>query len=125
MVGCIQSGKGQVVLPRFELRYDGRLEASLQQLGMIQAFNYTSADFTRLTSTPEVCVSKVKHKTFLEVNEEGTEAAGATAIELVIIGSVVPPTPPFHMIVDRPFFCAIRDNTTGVFLFMGAVLDPK
>jgi len=64
-------------------------------------------------------ISKVIHKAFVEVNEEGTEAAAATALTMVM-GLM----PRFRMIVDRPFFCAIRDNETGVLLFMGFVLDP-
>jgi serine protease inhibitor len=64
-------------------------------------------------------LSSFIHKTFIEVNEEGTEAAAATAV--VMTRSV---EPSFHMVVDRPFFCIIRDNETGMLLFTGIVSDP-
>ena len=66
-------------------------------------------------------IEKVVHKTFVEVNEEGTEAAAATSVE-VGVKSVPPPPIPFS--VDRPFFFAIRDNETKTVLFMGVVVDP-
>ena len=66
----------------------------------------------------------MKHKTFAEVNEEGTEAAAVTSTEMRTT-SVMRPRQKFQMVVDRPFFCAIRDNTTGTVLFMGSITDPK
>ena len=69
-----------------------------------------------------VAISKVIHKTFLEVNEEGTEAAAATAVEMT---RSLSRDPPFSMIVDRPFFCAIRDDDTGSLLFMGSIMEPQ
>jgi serpin B len=66
-------------------------------------------------------VSYVRQKTFVEVNEEGTEAAAVT--DIGIRATSVPP-PPVEMIVDRPFFCAIVDDATGLILFMGAIIDP-
>jgi len=65
----------------------------------------------------------VKHKTFAEVNEEGTEAAAATSIEMRVT-SVMRPPKTFRMIIDHPFFFAIRDNKTGTILFMGSIVDP-
>jgi len=59
----------------------------------------------------------------VEVNEEGTEAAAVTSVQ-VGITSVQQPRPPFQMVVDRPFFFAIRDTRTGMVLFMGAVYEP-
>jgi serpin B len=57
------------------------------------------------------------------VNEEGTEAAAATSVEMSVT-SAMQPRKPFQMIIDRPFFCAIRDNKTGTLLFMGSIADP-
>ena len=70
-------------------------------------------------------IDQVIHKTFVDVNEAGTEAAAVTAITMVM-GSVLAtkPPPPFEMICDRPFFFAIRDDQTGVILFMGAIVEP-
>ena len=64
----------------------------------------------------------VRHKTFMEVNEEGTVAAAVTKVEMRMRGL---PPPSFRMVVDRPFFCAIRDNETGVIVFAGVVVEPE
>jgi serine protease inhibitor len=69
-------------------------------------------------------LSQVQHKTFVEVNEEGTEAAVATSVGIVTTSLRQKPEP-FRMIVDRPFFCAIRHNQTGSILFMGAIVEPQ
>jgi serine protease inhibitor len=66
----------------------------------------------------------VKHKTFVEVNESGTEAAAVTSIGIVATSAQIP-TQPFEMILDRPFFTAIRDNETGTILFMGQIQNPE
>jgi serpin B len=68
-------------------------------------------------------ISEVKHKTWAEVNEEGTEAAAVTSVG-VFVTSVQAPREKFEMKVDRPFFFAIRDNRTKVVLFMGSVANP-
>jgi serpin B len=68
-------------------------------------------------------VSGVLHKTYLEVNEEGTEAAAVTSV--VVANAVANEPEPFTMIVDHPFFCAIHNEETGSILFMGAITEPK
>lgn len=112
---------GSIVLPRFKLEYDVSLKDTLKALGMEVAFDPNRADFSGMTSE-QTFVNGVRHKTFVEVNEEGTEAAAATSVG--IVATSVPP-PPFQMTVDRPFFCAIRDNKTGTILFMGSIVDPQ
>lgn len=77
------------------------------------------ADFRAMSSMP-LFINSVRHKTFCEVNEEGTEAAAATSVEMAL--KAVPIST--SVIIDRPFFLAIRDTRTGVVLFMGAVEDP-
>ncbi len=72
---------------------------------------------------PSANIDEVKHKTFVEINEEGTEAAAVTSIGMIRM--TMAPQRNFSMIVDRPFFCAIRDNQTGMLLFMGAIVDPE
>jgi len=107
--------EGDVVLPRFKVEYGADILPNLMALG---GGALAGPDFPGMGAGPLV-ISKVIHKAFVEVNEEGTEAAAATALTMVM-GLI----PRFRMIVDRPFFCAIRDNETGVLLFMGFVLDP-
>jgi serine protease inhibitor len=104
-----------VGLPRFKLEYSIKLNDTLKALGMDIAFTQ-SADFSAMTPQP-IALSFVKQKTFLDVNEAGTEAAAVTAV-----GG----TRSIHkeVIINRPFFFAIRDNQTGTILFMGSVVDP-
>jgi len=115
--------EGLVKIPRFKLEYETELQNALAALGMKTMFDSTQANFTNLTSE-QVKVDRVKHKTFVEVNEEGTEAAAVTSIGIQVT-SAMPAKEPFTMIVDRPFFCAIRDDQTGMVLFMGAIFEPK
>lgn len=114
--------EGQIQLPRFKMDYDVELKEALSALGMGIAFN-DAADFSGL-SKETTKIDQVKHKTFVEVNEEGTEAAAVTSIGIVAT-SIRVPEEPFRMIVDRPFFSAIRDNQTGEILFMGTIVNPE
>jgi serpin B len=115
--------QGSVVLPRFRMKYEIQLNDPLSAMGMAEAFDPRKADFTGLLDAREVFISQVKHKTFVEVNEEGTEAAAATSIGISVTS--VQPNTPFHLVFDRPFFCAIRDNESGAILFMGSIQDPR
>lgn len=105
-----------VVLPKFKVNYDIILNDTLKELGMEIAFG-SEADFSGLCKE-KVFIDEVKHKTIMEVNEEGTEAASVTSVEMKMNG-----TPKF--VINRPFFCAIVDNTTGLILFVCYVIDPK
>jgi serpin B len=88
------------------------------------AFDPGRADLSGIIKTSaNVFISQVKHKTFAEVNEEGTEAAAVTSVTASVT-SAMQPRKPFRMIVDHPFFCAIRDNKTGTLLFIGSITDP-
>jgi serpin B len=115
--------KGNVVLPRLKLEYETKLNDALIALGMGVAFDRDRAEFRELIDLgPErAFIKEVRHKTFVEVNEEGTEAAAATSVEF----GVTCVQEEFNMLVDRPFFFAIRDNQTGALLFAGAVADPE
>lgn len=118
---------GEVMLPRFKIEYEVDLNDVLKALGMSEAFDAHRANFSgiaQLSQADRIYISKVKHKTFAEVNEEGTVAAAATAVE-VGVTSVQLPQENFIMEVDRPFFVAIRDNLTGTVLFMGSIADPR
>ncbi|HXG92298.1 MAG TPA: serpin family protein [Blastocatellia bacterium] len=117
--------EGSVTLPRFKVEYDVTLNDALKALGMGVAFDDNRADFSAMIEDAgRVYISQVKHKTFAEVNEEGTEAAAVTSTEMRTT-SARQPARTFRMVVDRPFFCAIRDNTTGTVLFMGSIADPQ
>jgi serine protease inhibitor len=117
-----QMRSGSIQLPRFKFDYDIQLNNALKALGMETAFS-NQANFSNMTSA-SVAIDEVKHKTFVEVNEEGTEAAAATSVGMVLTSAPMPQEP-FQMVVDRPFFCAIRDNETGTILFMGSIQEPK
>ena len=112
--------EGFVRLPRFKINYDITLNDALSDLGMGEAFS-ARANFSAMGKN--LAISQVKHKTFVEVNEEGTEAAATTSVGIVATSAVE--TKPFRMIVDRPFFCAVRDNQTGSVLFMGSIVEPQ
>ena len=116
-----QDSDGTLALPRFKLDYDVILNDPLRALGMRQAFT-VGADFSAMTDEP-LFVSKVKQKSFVEVNEEGTEAAAVTTAT-VLAAAVFRPEKSFEMIVDRPFLFVIADDQTKSVLFMGMIYNP-
>lgn len=118
-VNSFSTMEGELGLPRFSFEYTTSLNDALNALGMGIAFDENAADFSRMRpAPPSLFISDVKHKTFIDVNEEGTEAAAVTSVE---VGSTAMPET-FSMIVDRPFLFAIADDMTGTILFMGSVL---
>ncbi len=116
-----QKRQGLVQLPKFKADFSATLNPALTTMGMGTAFT-GSADFSKLSPITAM-ISKVQHKTFVEVNEEGTEAAAVTSVGVVATSAQVMDEP-FSMVIDRPFFCAIRDSQTGTILFMGNIQDP-
>lgn len=110
-----------VRLPRFSLRYKEELSNILKTLGMPLPFDPWAADFSGIFGVANLFISKVIHETFLQVKEEGTEAAGATAI--VIEFTSGNPKPTFSG--NRPFLFLIRDKVTGSLLFMGRIAAPE
>jgi len=116
---------GEIVLPRFKVEFASDLIDALTSLGMGVAFDPRAANFRNMIELREnAYISGVKHKTYADVNEEGTEAAAATSVGIAIT-SARRPSEPFRMVVDRPFFWAIRDNETGAVLFVGSIVDPQ
>jgi serine protease inhibitor len=116
--------KGTVVLPRFKIEFEQSLNAVLKQLGMGAAFT-PAADFSKMVAPPyTAAISEVLHKTFVEVNEEGTEAAAVTGVKMMMT-AMPRPEDKFSLVCDHPFLCAIRDDVTGSVLFLGAIYDPK
>jgi serine protease inhibitor len=121
-MGQFSDRPGAIQLPRFKLEYGADLKPALSALGMGSAFDPIQAKFANLSDQPTF-ISQVKHKTFVEVNEVGTEAAAATSIVMTATSARIPEAP-FQMVADRPFFCAIRDSQTDTLLFLGAIVDP-
>jgi len=117
--------EGEVTLPKFKVEYEKSLNKPLMSLGMTAAFDSEKADFSRMCATPPVVyINEVKHKSYVDVNEEGTEAAAVTAVEMRV-ASAAPPRQRFRMVVDRPFFFVIQDDRTGLLLFLGSITDPQ
>jgi serine protease inhibitor len=112
-----------VWLPRFELRYESRLNDALIDLGMPRAFDERAAEFTAMSPVEDLHLSAVVHKTFIRVDEEGTEAAAVTGGGMSVTSA--PADPPIQFRVDRPFAFTISDTETGAILFLGAVADPR
>lgn len=115
---ALQEDEVPVSLPKFELRWDGSLNNALKALGMEPAF-LPSADFSLMTPASDAHISRVKQKTFMKVDEVGTEAAAVTS---VVIGVT---SVPMGLYVDRPFLLAIRERLSGSILFLGVIRDPR
>ena len=114
-----------VSMPRFQMRQDFELNAPLQALGMQQAFNLKVADFSGMTDDPEgLFIGSVLHKTFVDVNETGTEAAAVTAGVIMGAGCTQEPEPPKVFCADHPFLFLIRDRQTRLIYFMGRYQQP-
>jgi serpin B len=107
------------------LEYEASLNQLLSSLGMDRAFDADQAEFDLIYSSGDpLYISQVNHKSFIRVDEEGTEAAAATAV-MAVTGALFPrPEKPFTMIVDRPFFFVIREEWTKMILFAGFVVEP-
>lgn len=117
-VGSVREVKLGLRLPKFRLEYKRELPEDLSALGMGIAFDPGQADFTGMASVQppdHLFITRVTHKTFVDVNEEGTEAAAATSVGFGVTSA--PPT----VSVDRPFLFAIRERLSGTILFLGQV----
>jgi serpin B len=107
-----------VGLPKFTLEYEIELKDVLTALGMGVAFE--GANFSKMRPQNDIFISLVKHKTFVDVNEEGTEAAAATSVAISVTSAG-----PSPFLVDRPFLFVIRERFSGAIIFMGKILDPE
>ena len=108
-------------MPRFKMEYEETLNEVLIALGMEKAFTPGVADFSKISAAGGLNIDQVKHKAFIEVNEEGTEAAAVTSIG--IVETSVPTIP--DVIVNRPFLFVIRDKATNGILFVGKMMNPN
>jgi serpin B len=112
-----------VTLPKFKMTRQFELGATLGAMGMPAAFS-GGADFSGMTGKRDFSISEVIHKAYVDVNEEGTEAAAATAITMRALAMRAPDQPPPVFRADHPFVFLIRDNRSESILFMGRVTDP-
>ena len=108
-------------LPKFQFESEFSLRDQLMALGMKDAFDPNTADFSGMTETDDLHIGAVVHKAFVAVDEKGTEAAAATA---VIMETTSVPMFDVTLTIDRPFIFLIRDIPTGQILFIGRVLNP-
>jgi serine protease inhibitor len=110
----------EVFLPKFELTFTFRLDDTLKSMGMPDAFS-DQADFSGMDGTRQLFIAAVLHKAFVAVNEQGTEAAAATAVIMMTKAVLISP---IIFRADHPFLFAIRENSTGSILFIGRVVNP-
>jgi serpin B len=112
----------QLQLPRFKYEYkEENMKPILTALGMGVAFT-DNADFARINPDADLLISRVLHNTFIETNEEGSEAAAVTLVEMV--ETTAGPDLPYYFTVDRPFVYFISEKSTGTILFIGTVINP-
>ncbi|MEE6501215.1 hypothetical protein FKM82_004105 [Ascaphus truei] len=116
----VKKQKVEVYLPRFKVEEVVNLKDTLRRLGITEIFS-RQADLSAISDNKDLCVDKVVHKSFLEINEEGSEAAAASGMIASSRMAVLYP----QVIVDHPFFFLIRSRKTGSVLFMGRVMHPE
>ena len=113
-----EPGEGEIILPKFKFEYEKKLNEQLKSLGMIDAFDSELADLSGI-SDDDIYVNFVKQNTFVDVNEEGTEAAAVTTVGIYTTGL------PVTIMMDKPFIFAIRERMTNTLLFIGKVEQPS
>jgi len=112
-----------IMMPKYKVEYKVKLNEALKNLGMSIAFRSGVADFTGMSDRgKELFIDKVWHKTYINVDEEGTEAAGVTSVE---IGYTSAKPTPIPFILDRPFVFVIREKESDAIIFIGKIVDPK
>lgn len=121
MTGALTPTDVLLSLPKFEVRSKLKLGDTLQSLGMRDAFDPSRADLSGMDGARDLSITAVIHEAWVKVDEEGTEAAAATAV--VSAGSAAPVG--LNLAFDRPFLFVIRDRPTGAVLFVGRVTDPR
>jgi serpin B len=121
VAGLSEGTEVSLALPKFEFRTQAGLSEALKALGMATAFDPSAADFSGMTTQARLFISDVIHEAYIAVDEEGTEAAAATA---VIMRLSAAPVEIVELTIDRPFIFVLRDRETGAILFLGRVTDP-
>jgi serpin B len=111
-------------LPKFKITFSAKLNDALAALGMPDAFSAGKADFSQMIKQRPTWISRVLQKTYMDVNEEGTEAAAVTAVVMATRSIMMRPEPVVEFKVDRPFVVAIVDNKSKEILFLGTIKEP-
>ena len=122
LTGGLTHGPVILSLPKFSYTSSFSLHDALTGLGMPDAFDPDRADFSGMDDARDLHISHVLHKAFVLVDEKGTEAAAATAVIMSVTSA--PADEPVSFTIDRPFLYLIRDDQTGMILFLGRVLNP-
>jgi serpin B len=117
----LKSNQVKLTMPKFKIESQFGLKKSLSDLGMPVAFAPGQADFSGIDGAKDLYISDVMHKSFVNVDESGTEAAAATG---VIVGTTAMPAKVYEMTLDHPFIFFIRDIKTGTIIFLGRVSNP-
>ncbi len=120
--GSLETKQVALSLPKFKYESSFSLGKTLGQLGMSDALTPGAADFSGMDGSRDLFISDILHKAVVAVDEDGTEAAAATA---VVVGITSLPVIDVQLTVDRPFIFAIRDTQSGAMLFLGQVVNPK
>lgn len=120
---AMREGEVRLTMPKFTYAPELDLAETLRSMGMPDAFSPEAADFSGMIADPvPLWISKVLHKSFIDVDEHKTEAAAVTVVEMIL--GAAPPPPATEITVDRPFIYLITDRDTGAILFVGRVMDP-
>jgi serine protease inhibitor len=125
IAAALQPTNVDLTLPRFKIETKSDLASALAGMGMPLAFDPNGADLSGITTQEKLYIAKVVHQANISIDENGTEATAATAVQVEAAASVVPIQPPVTLHVDRPFLFALRDTNTGAILFLGRVVDPS
>jgi serpin B len=122
-LNCLKSDSGTLELPKFKLEYKLKMNDALKTLGMSIAFDPQKADFTRMNPYGGIWINRVLHKTFVQVDEEGTEAAAVTVVEM--FNTSIGGDTEFYMHANRPFLYVIREHHSETILFIGKMIQPE
>ena len=117
-MGNFHCERFHLFVPKFKLEYEIDLSGILQAMGMANAFNPRLADFSNMFIDGVGWIDQVKHKTFIQVDEKGTEAAAVTVVVMVVS---MPPS----VFLNRPFLFVIHEQESGTILFMGKIAEPE
>lgn len=120
-----QDIKVNTAMPKFELEYSSSLNQTLSSMGMSDAFDPETADFSGITDNNELFISQVLHKTFIAVNKQGSKAGAATVVEMEATAAMPEPEEIKEVILNRPFLFMLIDCETSIPIFIGTVMDIK